>query len=393
MDAREQDAEQPDHLGWKQGWVQQRDGKGGWTARSSQVQFLHWDDIPYWSDEKQLVVPYGVAQMDNGEILLAGAVGNEASEEKPIVATSADGGASWTGLRIVDDAASGRPMSLTYLGNGRVTFAAGYEDRTVLFFSDDFGHTWPEHVPLPINDYGESFTTEGNYLADRDANGVAERLAGFAVTGRRPTDYPFGPFIGGVRWSEDGGRSWSEATSPEAWRWEAEWDGASHERGVSEGSLVRAHNGWIVAALRTDNHPRFFPVPEDNYSGIGVSISQDDGATWSPIEFVHQAGRHHAHLLAMPDGTLVMTFAMRMDIRDGRLASYQRACCALTSRDNGLTWDTEREYLVHSFDFSDGTFKGYSCGHAYSTLLDDGAILSSYMNLPSKGACLVKWTV
>ena len=52
---------------------------------------------------------------------------------------------------------------------------------------------------------------------------------------------------------------------------------------------MRAANGWIVAALRTDIHPRFFPTIEDNYTGIGASISKDDGTTWSPIRIIHQA--------------------------------------------------------------------------------------------------------
>jgi len=385
--------EKPDYLGWKRGWSHQRDGKRGWRVHPAQVQFVHWDDLKYWEPEKQVVVPYGVAQMDNGEIILVGAVGNDKSDEKPVVAVSGDGGESWTPWRKIDDSASGRPMMLTYLGAGEVMFGAEYENQPMRFFSEDYGRTWPERAPFPVTpDEGNSGFTEGNYLVDRDENGMATRIAAFGWMGPAEYTYPVDASIGGFRWSEDGGRTWSEPTMPKAWQWDEEFEGKTYKRGTGEGALVRAANGWMVAALRTDMHPRFFgPFADDNHEGIGVSISRDDGATWSPVQIIHQAGRHHTHLVCMPDGTLVMTYIMRLDIVEGRMDSYRRGCGALLSYDNGLTWDTEHEYLVHSFDFADGTRKGYCCGHVYSTLLDDGAILTCYGNLPPKGACLVKW--
>jgi len=380
------------HVGWKPSCLLRRDGKGGWTLGSAQVQFVHWPSgVPYWHPKYQLLVPYGVARMDNGEIILVGAVGNDKPEERAVVTVSGDGGQSWAPLRRVGRYAMGRPMSLTYLGAGVVMFAANYKGKSVRFFSKDYGRTWRERVALPVLSNGQPISTEGNYLVDRDENGMATRIAGFGIMAPRPKDYPFGAFIGGLHWSEDGGRTWSEPIIPKAWQWKAKSKGKVYNRGTSEGSLVRAANGWIVAALRTDIHPRFFPSREDNYTGTGVSISKDDGATWSPIRIIHQAGRQHAHLLCMPDGTLVMTYIMRMNLENGRLVSYKRGCCALLSYDNGLTWDMDHEYLMHFFDYSDGSPIGYSCGHVYSTLLDDGSILTSYMNLPTRGACLVKW--
>jgi len=395
MNAGEQGtAEKADHLGWKPGWLHQRDGEGGWTMLPTQLQFVHWMEPRPYFGAQLLVVPYGVAQMDNGEIILVGAVGNDKSQEKPVVTISGDGGETWSPLRRIGRTVMGRPESLTYLGAGEVMFATGYDDagKALRFFSKDYGRTWRERVALPVNVEGIAIVSEGNYLVDRDKNGMANRIAGFGFMGPRSRNYPLGAFIGGLHWSEDGGRTWSEPMIPKEWQWEEEFEGKVYRRGCGEGSLVRAANGWIVAALRTAMHPRFFgPFADDNHTGIGVSISKDDGATWSPIRIIHQAGRHHAHLICMPDGTLVMTFIMRMELEDGRLVSYKRACCALLSYDNGLTWDTDHEYFVHSFDFADGTPVGYSCGHVYSTLLDDGSILTCYGHLRTKGGCLVKW--
>ena len=379
------------HLGWKPSWMHRRDGSGVWTVHPAQVQFLHWlDSFPYF-EAQIMTVPYGVAHMDNGETVVVGSAGNDKSEEEVVVAFSGDGGESWSHLREVGDAVRGRPMSLTCLGAGHLMFAALYEDQWVRFYSEDYGRTWPERVPLPVSPHGEPFMTEGNYLVDRDEAGMAVRLAGFGIMGPRPPDYPVGPFIGGLRWSEDGGRTWSKPLIPGEWLREETFEGKVYRRGAGEGALVRAANGWIVAALRTDMHPRYFPSHEDNYSGTGVSISKDDGATWSPVHILHEGGRHHAHLLCMPDGTLVMTYGQRLDLVEGRLVSYRRGCGALLSHDNGLTWDLEHEALINSFDHADGSPTGYSVGHTYSTLLDDGAVLTCYGYLRAKGMCLVKW--
>ena len=127
------------HLGWKPTWLHQRDGANGWTMGSAQVQFLHWDSgVPYWHREFQILVPYGVAQMDNGEIILVGAAGNDKPEEKTVVTFSGDGGESWAPLRRIGRSVMGRPMSLTYLGAGEVMFAACYKGQRMRFFSKDY---------------------------------------------------------------------------------------------------------------------------------------------------------------------------------------------------------------------------------------------------------------
>jgi hypothetical protein len=146
-----------------------------------------------------------------------------------------------------------------------------------------------------------------------------------------------------------------------------------------------------VAALRTDMAARFFRLSNDNLEGTGVSISKDDGQTWSPVKVLFPGGRMHAHLLALPDGTLVMTYIVRQDIVDGRLASYTRGCGAILSRDHGLTWDTEHEIMLDRFELADGSPHTLPCGHLCSTLLTDGSIITAYGHYPSKGGCLIRW--
>jgi len=131
---------------------------------------------------------------------------------------------------------------------------------------------------------------------------------------------------------------------------------------------------------------------DDSLEGLGISTSSDDGKTWSPINLLFEAGRHHPHLLLLPNGDIVMTYIVRVDVREGRLASYRRGCEALISHDNGQTWDTERRYILDEFEFFDGVkwFNGET-GHLGSTALPDGRILTAYGRYQAKATCLIRW--
>ena len=416
---------------WKSHWVTRRDSQDGWRMLPAQCRFVHYTDetsmailamsgrpleeiaealgmtvaavhkhattrVHNYQKDFRNFCPFGIAQMDNGELILAGVIDQSASREKTVVAFSADRGESWSPLRRVSRAVYGRPMGLTYLGGGEVMFAAEAGTgggKPMRLFSKDYGRTWKQRRPLPMSSFGKPINTEGNYLVDRDETGKAVRIAAFGWMAPKWEDYkyPTDPAIGGIHWSYDGGRTWTEELCPDAWLWEENYGGRTYRRGVSEGSLTRAANGWIVAALRTDMEARHIHLHNDNLEGIGVSVSKDDGRTWSPVKVIFPAGKMHAHLITMNDGAIVMTYIVRQDVAEGRLASYTRGCGAVVSRDHGLTWDMGHEYMLDRFEFADGTRTTLSCGHLYSTLLDDGDILTCYGHYASKGGCLIKW--
>jgi hypothetical protein len=294
-------------------------------------------------------------------------------------------------------------MMLTYLEKGDLVFQTDPLGPGLprQFFSKDYGRTWPERRPLqPAANGGIDghhpditgfFGAEGNAWVDRGEQGLRIAMIGYNYD--KSARWPRDPANGILRWSKDGGRTWAGETIQPAWRFEEKHGGKTFVRGVSEGSLVRAKNGWLVAALRTDIPARFLDgAHNDNLEGTGVSISKDDGKTWGPIQMLFEAGRHHAHLLRLADGRLVMTLIVRANVQGGKLASYRRGVDALVSKDNGQTWDLGRRYVLDEYNYYDGDkwFSG-ECGHLSSLALDDGTILTCYGNYLAKGISLVRW--
>ena len=114
---------------------------------------------------------------------------------------------------------------------------------------------------------------------------------------------------------------------------------------------------WIVAALRTDMPARYIPLHYDNFEGTAISITRDEGTSWTttaPLDFVLGPGRHHATLLRLPNDDLVLTVIRRLDFGAGDLATWRRGCDAVVSggwasRDHGVTWDLEHRYVVDDF--------------------------------------------
>src|SRR5438046_1842859 len=111
-------------VGWKPHAIKEGDGHGGWVERAAEFRFVHKKDGGY-------VVPFGLRQLDNGEVLRLGSW-HDGKSEKPVVAFSTDRGNTWSEFQLVSRGpttgaggtgiAAGRPMMLTDLGKGRLTF-------------------------------------------------------------------------------------------------------------------------------------------------------------------------------------------------------------------------------------------------------------------------------
>ena len=377
-------------LSWADHWIYQLDGKGGRIGHRAQCRFLP----PYHG---AMVFPWGLATMDNGEIAVAGVATTMTARKgsgQTVLAFSQDRGATWSDYYPIEGCTS-RPMMLIYLGHGELSFMSSWENSgNCRYYSNDYGRTWPQRVQLDTAPDGSQISCEGNSLVDRDKKGLAVRIA---ETGQTESNGPFPNTLSGcIRWSCDGGRSREHFDWPKQWKWQDAYNGKTYDRGVGEGALVRAANGWIVAALRTDLPVRFWPLHQDTFEGTAVSISKDEGKSWSPLHFVFGPGRHHANLLRLANGKLVMTVIRRLDLNNDKLQSYRRGCDAVISHDNGQTWEVDRMYILDEFS-AIGTdvdhrhkWRRTLCGHVFSIALDDGRILTTYGNY-NHASTLILW--
>jgi hypothetical protein len=197
---------------------------------------------------------------------------------------------------------------------------------------------------------------------------------------------------GYLRFSDDMGKTWTDCIKVP--QWEA----------VSEVALIRAKNGDLVAACRTDIPARMKGETLDHYEGLGYAVSSDGGKTWPAVTKLYDYGRHHPSLLLMPNGDLVMTYVVRKGYVDSPTGYPQFGIEAIVSRDNGQTWDVDHRYVL---DWWVGNRTGptgwwASCQATSSVLLPDGSILTTFgtgyrsqpneQNLPApRDAGLVMW--
>jgi hypothetical protein len=314
---------------------------------------------------------------------------------------SDDHGRTWSDRRWLCLDENGQPKTranaLTYLGQGKLLAT----DDHALWGSSDFGQTWamcqrmPEAKPLSWWD---------PVLVVKDSAGGVERLVWASSKSEGP---PWGteekPYSQGfLQSSTDEGRSWSDPGKVPQWR------------GTDEIAMTIAKNGDWIAACRTDcpfrlahlaigrrhpgkesfdhNDPTYAAAHLatfgrqagaahwDHYFGLGVSISKDQGKTWSDLKPLYEWGRHHPSMVVFPDGRIVMTYVVRIGYPDTADGFPQYGVEAVVSSDNGQTWDMEHRYVLAQWA---GTLKGehaYYCAVQSSStvLLPDGTLLTVF---------------
>ena len=220
-----------------------------------------------------VAVPYIVHMPEKDRLLML--VGCDYPHHA-MVLTSDDRGAHWTEPRPValdkdGNTLPGLGTSLTYLGNGKVLLAT---DR--LWFSADYGATWggpdpnTEPLPVPPAPNGKTWNMWDPLLVEKRDGGTLRLVeTGYAMDSDwyNAAKGP-GYSTGHIRFSTDEGRTWTGDTAVPQWK------------GINEVALVRAKNGDLVAACRTDIPARFKDTL-DHFEGLAVSLSKDDGLTWS----------------------------------------------------------------------------------------------------------------
>ena len=348
--------------GWQPHVVRQLAGKAGSVRLPARFQIVSesWNRV--------VAVPYLVNMPEKDRLLML--VGCD-YPHRAFILTSVDRGATWTQPRPArsgDDgkATIGLGTSLAYLGKGKLIF---YETGNVgtgrpsRWFSADYGQTWGSPVTIAPPTNKKRWSIWDPPLVDRHPKtGKIIRLAetGYAQSGTSSQAY--------IRFSRNEGRTWGKSIHVPQWR------------GVNEAYLFRAGNGDLVAACRTDVPRRLKGKTLDHYEGLGISISKDDGRTWSAVKKLYDYGRHHPSLVLMPNQDIVMTYVVRLGYVDDRNGFPQFGIEAVVSHDHGATWDLDHRYLLHVWS---GKRKGKtywwpSSQATSSTRMRDGAILTAF---------------
>lgn len=342
-------------------------------------------------------MPYLVGMPEKDRLLLLLAVNKKAA-----LIHSDDHGQTWSARQWLSVDAAGQPNTraggLTYVGQGKLVAHAG--ETNAVWASADYGQTWTLHA---LQSPTGRLSWWDPLLVVRDAAGRVERLVRGVC---QPTGVPWGSeeaySQGYLRSSADEGRSWSEPIPVPQWR------------GVHEINLLVAQNGDWVAACRTSCPARLAhlaigraqPGKEDfdfndeqfaaahfaafgrraggahfdHYTGLGVSISKDQGRTWSDMKVLYEWGRHHPSMVLLPDGRILMSYVVRIGYPDTAAGFPQFGVEAVVSRDHGQTWDLEHRYVLIKWV---GRLQGehaYHCSvqSTSTVLLPDGGLLTAF---------------
>ena len=352
---------------WQLHEVRQLNGKDQQIRLPAQFQIV----TESW--HRVVAVPYIIYMPEIDQLLML--VGCD-YPHRAYILTSDDRGASWTDPRpaLVDK--DGKPSAivgagltgdlgtgLAYLGDGNALFYVCFAARQ-RWSSRDYGKTWGAPVPIAPTSDGKPWWIWDPPLVDRDPKtGGVIRLA---ETGHARADTK-SQFRGYIRFSSDEGQTWSKSIKVPQWH------------GASEVTLLRAGNGDLVAACRT-HIPDRIKDTLDHYCGLAVSLSTDDGQTWSELKVLYEYGRHHPSLVLMPDGDIVMTYVVRLGYVNTKDGFRQFGVEAIVSHDHGRTWDLDHKYILHAWASNQkGKHAWWPSSQATSSqLLPDGSIITAF---------------
>ena len=278
----------------------------------------------------------------------------------PFLTTSDDGGATWTEPRKIRDDVNKGLGNICYLGDGRVTVTAFHPPRRC--YSDDYGETFPRTVPVnKIANGVELHDSMAPFVDHNPRTGQIDRLVHIR--------YEYGPITNQayIRFSTDLGKTWTQDRSVPQWN------------GFNEAEMVRAKNGDLICCLRTIVHERY-KERNDHFGGMGVSISRDNGQTWSDVNRLYEWGRHHQSLVVMPNGDIVMSYVVREGYPPSKNGYPTFGIEAIVSHDHGQTWDLDHVYVLYEWD-------GHLLGSEYwlagpwvtsTALLPDGDLITIF---------------
>lgn len=330
---------------------------------------IQWVSKPWFQkkDDENAQMPYLTYLPEKDRVLML------VETHQPIRTAfiySDDHGQTWSKRKWLSSDAQGQPLGvalgLTNLGGGKLLAYpenAAYER----WVSNDYGQSWAK---FEVKDTASERYIWDPLLVLRDSQGRVQKMleASWRPTGvawASPEGYYSQAYL---RSSADEGRTWGDEIKVPQWR------------GVNEVDLIRAANGDLVAACRTDYPKRFAHYGLDHFSGLAVSISKDEGKTWSNLQPLYEWGRHHPSMVLLPNKDILMTYVVRLGYPATHEGWPQFGVEAIVSHDHGQTWDKDHRYILATWVGNiTGPNAWFSSVQSTSTiLLPDGMILTAF---------------
>ena len=396
---------------WKDHEIQQLNGSAERIKLPAKFQILTENWTGRWIEQWNQVAgaPYIVYIPEKDQVLMMVGVGNP---HQAVLLSSDNHGETWSEPWYVHtdengESDTGLGVEFTYVGDGKLFLRSSQylldEDdegfRYTLWYSEDYGKTWEKRSALPL-----CVWSWDPGLVDKDPEtGKVTRIWKTCLTGggiwpvEQQDAHPRPWSQGYLYWSDDEGRTWSDPVKIPQWQ------------ELNEIGLIRAKNGDIVAACRTDIIDKFAHTLNDNYAGLKISISKDNAQTWSEPNTLYEWGRHHPSMVALPNGDIVLTYAARKGYIDTPEGYPQFGVEAVVSHDNGQTWELDHRYIFAAWpgNRTDEDWKWARCSQQTSSvLLPDGSILTAFgtgfradvpedvqQNYHPRDVGLVKWRI
>jgi len=335
---------------WKPHHVQQFTAQGDQT-RKLPAKFQIVTEL--W--KRSVAVPYIVYMPEKDRLALLVSCDYPQPPHRPFLLFSDDHGATWTEPKLANPNIASLGKGLAYLGDGRLMFTAGTRGH----FSDDYGQTWPRSSDKPGFPSGVRAAEWDPPFVDR--NRQTGKVTRIISTAYRNNNQAF------MRSSTDMGKTWGSNIDVPQWH------------GYNEIALVRATNGDIVAACRTEMAEKF-SGQIDHYEGLGVSISKDNGQSWSDVEMLYEYGRHHPSMVVLPNGAILMTHVVRRGYPNDAEGFQQFGVEAVVSHDHGASWDMARRYILHKWSANRKDRRAWwaSSQGTSTLLLPDGHLLTAF---------------
>ena len=183
--------------------------------------------------------------------------------------------------------------------------------------------------------------------------------------------------------------------------------------GMSEVAFVRALNEDTIAACRTDA-PTYMDYPSfDEYSGLGICMSPDNGLTWTArLRRIYAYGRHHPSMVVLANSDIVMSYVVRFGYYRSATGYPRFGVEAVVGHfhpeadlNERFVWDLDHRYFlavwegkirrsaVYQSPIDSNEYQG-GANITSSALLPDGTIITAFgTGIKNAGAAYDRWAI